>query len=134
MGLASRGRMLCTRVARSMTMPHHPVCARARSAPTRLLPSDAFSWRTQLRVLKLGSGPGFLARYILETIPNTEYTMLDFSQAMHDLARTVRTAHEKRARYPGRLQTRCLGFKEKMFGGHSCRARRMPRQALLPFP
>jgi ubiquinone/menaquinone biosynthesis C-methylase UbiE len=40
-----------------------------------------------LRVLELGSGPGFLAQRILESIPSVEYTMLDFSQAMHDLAR-----------------------------------------------
>ena len=40
-----------------------------------------------LRVLELGSGPGFLAQRILEAIPSIEYTMLDFSQAMHDLAR-----------------------------------------------
>jgi SAM-dependent methyltransferase len=40
-----------------------------------------------LRVLELGSGPGFLAQRILEAIPSVEYTMLDFSQAMHDLAR-----------------------------------------------
>jgi SAM-dependent methyltransferase len=40
-----------------------------------------------LRVLELGSGPGFLAQAILEAIPVADYTMLDFSQAMHDLAR-----------------------------------------------
>lgn len=40
-----------------------------------------------LRVLELGSGPGFLAQRILGAILATEYTMLDFSQAMHDLAR-----------------------------------------------
>jgi ubiquinone/menaquinone biosynthesis C-methylase UbiE len=40
-----------------------------------------------LRILELGSGPGFLAQSILEAIPAAEYTMLDFSQAMHDLAR-----------------------------------------------
>jgi SAM-dependent methyltransferase len=40
-----------------------------------------------LRVLELGSGPGFLAQRVLEAIPSVDYTMLDFSQAMHDLAR-----------------------------------------------
>ena len=40
-----------------------------------------------LRVLELGSGPGFLAQRVLEAIPGGEYTMLDFSPAMHDLAR-----------------------------------------------
>ncbi len=38
-------------------------------------------------VLELGSGPGFLARQILESIPGARYTMLDFSAAMHELAR-----------------------------------------------
>ena len=40
-----------------------------------------------LRVLELGSGPGFLAQRILEAIPSIGYTMLDFSPAMHELAR-----------------------------------------------
>jgi SAM-dependent methyltransferase len=40
-----------------------------------------------LRVLELGSGPGFLAQRILEAIPSVNYTMLDFSPAMHELAR-----------------------------------------------
>ena len=38
-------------------------------------------------VLELGSGPGFLARQVLEAIPSAHYTMLDFSLAMHELAR-----------------------------------------------
>jgi cyclopropane fatty-acyl-phospholipid synthase-like methyltransferase len=38
-------------------------------------------------VLELGSGPGFLARRVLEAIPDVRYTMLDFSPAMHELAR-----------------------------------------------
>jgi cyclopropane fatty-acyl-phospholipid synthase-like methyltransferase len=38
-------------------------------------------------VLELGSGPGFLAHRILESIPGAQYTMLDFSPAMHELAR-----------------------------------------------
>src|SRR5262249_54030107 len=42
---------------------------------------------TSLRVLELGSGPGFLALRILDALPSTDYTMLDFSQAMHELAR-----------------------------------------------
>jgi SAM-dependent methyltransferase len=41
----------------------------------------------QPSVLELGSGPGFLARRVLEAIPTVEYTMLDFSPAMHELAR-----------------------------------------------
>jgi SAM-dependent methyltransferase len=38
-------------------------------------------------VLELGSGPGFLAQRILQSIPGVLYTMLDFSPAMHELAR-----------------------------------------------
>ncbi len=38
------------------------------------------------RVLELGSGPGFLARVILASVPGVDYTLLDFSAAMHDLA------------------------------------------------
>lgn len=39
------------------------------------------------RVLELGAGPGFLARYVLDQIPKLpHYVMLDFSPAMHTLA------------------------------------------------
>jgi SAM-dependent methyltransferase len=38
-------------------------------------------------VLELGSGPGFLARRILASLPHVAYTALDFSPAMHALAR-----------------------------------------------
>ena len=38
-------------------------------------------------VLELGSGPGMLAQRILEAYPLVEYTALDFSPAMHVLAR-----------------------------------------------
>jgi ubiquinone/menaquinone biosynthesis C-methylase UbiE len=37
-------------------------------------------------VLELGSGPGFLAQRILQSMPGVQYTMLDFSPAMHELA------------------------------------------------
>jgi SAM-dependent methyltransferase len=40
------------------------------------------------RILELGSGPGFLARRILQRLPEARYTALDFSPAMHALART----------------------------------------------
>ena len=39
------------------------------------------------RILELGSGPGFLARHLLETTSGFSYTMLDFSPAMHELAK-----------------------------------------------
>src|SRR5713226_2083118 len=37
----------------------------------------------QPSVLELGSGPGFLAQRILDSMPGVQYTMLDFSPAMH---------------------------------------------------
>ena len=40
----------------------------------------------ELSVLELGSGPGFLAQRVLQSLPETKYTMLDFSPAMHILA------------------------------------------------
>jgi len=40
-----------------------------------------------LSVLELGSGPGFLARHILEALPSAGYVALDFSPAMHALAK-----------------------------------------------
>jgi SAM-dependent methyltransferase len=38
------------------------------------------------RVLELGSGPGFLAQYLLQALPALDYVALDFSPAMHQLA------------------------------------------------
>lgn len=38
------------------------------------------------RILELGSGPGFLAHYLLLKLPDISYVMLDFSAAMHELA------------------------------------------------
>ena len=38
-------------------------------------------------ILELGSGPGFLARYLLTALPDATYVALDFSAAMHELAR-----------------------------------------------
>jgi ubiquinone/menaquinone biosynthesis C-methylase UbiE len=43
--------------------------------------------RGTLRILERGSGPGFLAEKILAAVPGIHYTMLDFSPAMHELAR-----------------------------------------------
>jgi SAM-dependent methyltransferase len=39
------------------------------------------------RVLELGSGPGFLAHHLLQANPELDYVALDFSPAMHELAR-----------------------------------------------
>lgn len=38
------------------------------------------------RILELGSGPGFLAGYLIERIPELGIDLLDFSSAMHELA------------------------------------------------
>jgi ubiquinone/menaquinone biosynthesis C-methylase UbiE len=38
-------------------------------------------------VLELGSGPGFLASRLLSEVPDIHMTLLDFSEAMHVLAR-----------------------------------------------
>lgn len=40
-----------------------------------------------IRILELGSGPGFLAEHLLYTFPKCQYIALDFSPAMHALAR-----------------------------------------------
>lgn len=42
--------------------------------------------REHLRVLELGSGPGFLAKHLIEQLPHVQLTLLDFSPAMHELA------------------------------------------------
>ena len=52
-----------------------------------------------LSVLELGSGPGFLARHLLETFPSATYVALDFSSAMHVLARDYLGALADRVRF-----------------------------------
>jgi ubiquinone/menaquinone biosynthesis C-methylase UbiE len=39
------------------------------------------------RVLELGSGPGFLACHLLNALPDVHMMLLDFSAAMHELAK-----------------------------------------------
>ncbi len=51
------------------------------------------------RILELGSGPGFLAEHILRTIPDSSYVLLDFSPAMHELARARLAALTSRAEF-----------------------------------
>ncbi len=62
------------------------------SEAARLLPSDG-------SILELGSGPGFLSRQILEGRPDATYTLLDWSDAMHDLARKRLGTLATRARF-----------------------------------
>ncbi|MCU4412445.1 class I SAM-dependent methyltransferase [Acinetobacter sp. WU_MDCI_Axc73] len=40
----------------------------------------------QSQILELGSGPGFLGKYLLEHLPDIQYTAFDFSEVMHTLA------------------------------------------------
>jgi SAM-dependent methyltransferase len=47
---------------------------------------DELAARSARRVLELGSGPGFLAAHLLDRL-DLDYTALDFSPAMHELAR-----------------------------------------------
>lgn len=51
------------------------------------------------RVLELGSGPGFLAEYLLRSLGQVEYALLDFSAAMHDLAKARLGEMETRATF-----------------------------------
>ena len=65
----------------------------AQSRPGRAEMFEAFGRELRrlgsdnLSVLDLGSGPGFLAAYLLGIVPHLELTLLDFSAAMHELAR-----------------------------------------------
>ena len=49
--------------------------------------SDALATHDSQKVLELGSGPGFLAKYLLTSMPQASMTLLDFSSAMHSLAK-----------------------------------------------
>ena len=63
--------------------------------------------RPIVSVLELGSGPGFLAEHLLGRLPNIAYTALDFSGAMHELARVRLGETAGRVRFVER------SFKEK---------------------
>jgi SAM-dependent methyltransferase len=43
--------------------------------------------KASIRILELGSGPGFLAHHLRLKIPEATLTLLDYSPAMHELAR-----------------------------------------------
>lgn len=54
----------------------------------------------QARILELGSGPGFLAEQLLTQCPNiSRYTLLDFSEAMHEQSRRRLVAHQDRTEF-----------------------------------
>lgn len=48
--------------------------------------ADALRVANAQKVLELGSGPGFLARHLIDALPDMSYVALDFSPAMHQLA------------------------------------------------
>ena len=52
-----------------------------------------------VRVLELGSGPGFLAAHLLAALPNLSMVLLDFSRPMHDLARARLAPHLERVEF-----------------------------------
>jgi ubiquinone/menaquinone biosynthesis C-methylase UbiE len=49
--------------------------------------SEVARYSEKADVLELGSGPGFLAAYLLTQLPQLNLHLLDFSEAMHSLAR-----------------------------------------------
>jgi cyclopropane fatty-acyl-phospholipid synthase-like methyltransferase len=57
--------------------------------------------RPACSVLELGSGPGYLAEVVMQALPHVHYTLLDFSEPMHDLART-RLRHFAHVRFENR--------------------------------
>lgn len=61
------------------------------------------------RVLELGSGPGFLAEYLLRSNVNLRYVALDFSPAMHELAAQRLAELAGRVQFVERSSVRPLG-------------------------
>jgi len=51
------------------------------------------------RVLEIGSGPGFLAKHLLEALSGISFVLLDFSTAMHQLAMSRLTGLENRIQF-----------------------------------
>lgn len=54
---------------------------------------------SQLDVLELGSGPGFLAAHLLQEIQHLRMSLLDFSVVMHNLARKRLRKDVERVRF-----------------------------------
>ena len=53
----------------------------------------------EIFILELGIGPGFLAGYLLERLPQISYEGLDFSQPMLDIAEQRTKQHKKRIQF-----------------------------------
>jgi ubiquinone/menaquinone biosynthesis C-methylase UbiE len=51
------------------------------------------------KVLDLGSGPGFLAEFLLDALPGLQLTLLDYSSVMHDLARARLGSRARHVRF-----------------------------------
>lgn len=68
--------------------------------------SNAIDSTRAVRVLELGSGPGFLAEHILSAHPLAEMVLLDFSKPMH------RLAMERLQRFSGRVTCVERSFKK----------------------
>lgn len=61
-----------------------------------------------IQVLEIGSGPGFLAKHLLQHCKDIKYTAVDFSQAMHELSKSKLLADEL-----DRVQYRIADFKQE---------------------
>ena len=51
------------------------------------------------KILEIGSGPGFLAKVLLENLSNISYTAIDFSEAMHQLSKEYLGELRAKAKY-----------------------------------
>jgi SAM-dependent methyltransferase len=49
--------------------------------------AELVSGVSSAEILELGSGPGYLAERVIRAAPSVKYTLLDFSEAMHDLSK-----------------------------------------------
>lgn len=51
------------------------------------------------KILEIGSGPGYLAKVLLENLSNISYTAIDFSKAMHQLSKEYLGELSAKVRY-----------------------------------
>lgn len=51
------------------------------------------------KILEIGSGPGYLAKILLENLSNMSYTAIDFSEAMHQLSKEHLGEFSARVKY-----------------------------------